>query len=143
MNPQLKDALFRLATGIHIELFRRTGGRIGSQAGKLPMLLLTTTGRKSGQPRTVPLAYLADGDRKVLVASFGGDDRHPQWYRNLEASGEATIQIGSETQKARAVTASPEERAELWPKVVALYGGYAGYQKKTTREIPLVILTPV
>lgn len=142
MNPKLKDTLARAATAVHVELFRRTGGRLGSRAGKMRMLLLTTAGRRSGEPRTVPLGYVEDGDRKVLVASYGGDDRHPQWYRNLLASPEATIQVSAETQRVRAATATPEEKARLWPRVVAAYPGYASYQQKTQREIPLVILTP-
>jgi deazaflavin-dependent oxidoreductase (nitroreductase family) len=106
------------------------------------MLLLTTTGRRSGKRRTTPLGYLPDGDRRILVASFGGDDRHPQWYLNLKAHPEAEIQVGSETQLVRAATATVEEKAELWPRVVELYSGYEGYQRRTTRDIPLVILTP-
>lgn len=142
MNPQLKDALFKWGTAVHIQLYRWTGGRLGGGAGKVPMLLLTTTGRRSGKRRTTPLGYLPDGDRRILVASFGGDDRHPQWYLNLEAHPEAEIQVGSGTQLVRAATATPEEKAELWPRVIELYSGYEGYQRRTTRDIPLVILTP-
>ena len=141
--PKVKDALFKAFTPIHNELYRRTGGRLGGQAGRLPMLLLTSTGRRSGQPRTTPLGYLPDGDRMVVIASYGGDDRHPQWYLNLQANPEASVQVGSETRRVRAATATAEEKAELWPRVVALYAGYAGYQQMTSRDIPLVILTPV
>ena len=143
MNPKVRDALFKAGSAVHTELIRRTGGKVGAKMGRLPLLLLTTTGRKTGQPRTSPLGYLPDGDRYIVIASFGGDDRMPQWYLNLEANPEATIQIASETKKVRAATATPEEKAALWPRVVDLNPGYAGYQKKTDRDIPLVILTPV
>ena len=142
MNPKVKDGVFKAFTTVHRELFRRTGGRVGGRAGKAPMLLLTTKGRSSGKPHTVPLMYIEDGDRKLLVASFGGDDRDPQWFKNLMASGEATIEVGREKQQVRAVKATPEEKAELWPRVVAAYSGYASYQRKTQRDIPVVILTP-
>ncbi len=142
ITPRVKDALFKVGASVHNELYRRTGGKVGGQAGGLPMLLLTTTGRKSGQPRTTPLGYLADGDRMVLVGSYGGDERHPQWYLNLRAHPDATVQVGAETKRVRAVTATPEEKAVLWPRLVTLYPGYARYQEKTTRDIPLVILTP-
>ena len=142
MTPKLKDALFRMGTAVHTDLYRWTGGRVGGKAGRMPMLLLTTTGRKSGRPRTTPLGYLSDGERMVLVASYGGDDRHPQWYRNLQANPEATVQVGAVTRRVRAATATAEQKAALWPRVVALYRGYDAYQRKTNRDIPLVILTP-
>jgi deazaflavin-dependent oxidoreductase (nitroreductase family) len=142
ITPRVKDVLFRMGTAVHTDLYRWTGGRLGGRAGRMPMLLLTTTGRKSGRARTTPLGYLPDGDRMVLVASYGGDDRHPQWYRNLQANPEATVQVGAQARRVRAATATAEEKAELWPRVVALYPGYGAYQRKTTRDIPLVILTP-
>jgi deazaflavin-dependent oxidoreductase (nitroreductase family) len=142
VNPELKDAMFKAATAAHIQLYRWTGGRLGGRAGKAPMLLLTVTGRKSGRPRTTPLVYLPDGDRRILIASFGGDDRHPQWYLNLQANPEATVQIGAETHRVRAATATAEEKAELWPRIVQIWPGYEGYQRKTERDIPVVILTP-
>ena len=141
-RERLKDTVARGVTALHTQLYRRTGGRLGSQVGKTPMLLLTTTGRRSGQPRTVPLAYLREGDRWILVASYAGDDRDPQWLQNLRAHPEASIEVGSETHRVHASVASPAEKAELWPRVVALYSGYAGYQDRTERDIPLVILSP-
>jgi deazaflavin-dependent oxidoreductase (nitroreductase family) len=139
----LKDVVFRVTTGIHRELYRRTGGKIGGKAGKVPMMLLTTTGRRSGQPRTTPLMCIADGGRYLAVASYGGDDRDPQWLKNLQANPEATIQIGADTIPVRAAVATPDEKAVLWPKVVAAYKGYDGYQRKTDRSIPVVILSPI
>jgi deazaflavin-dependent oxidoreductase (nitroreductase family) len=86
---------------------------------------------------------MADGDRWLLVASYGGDDRDPQWFQNLQANPEATIQLGAETIPVRATVATPEEKQELWPKAVSVYKGYEGYQRRTSREIPVVILTRV
>jgi deazaflavin-dependent oxidoreductase (nitroreductase family) len=147
VNPELKhkvkDALFVGATTVHKELYRRSGGRIAGKVGKVQMLMLTTTGRKSGRPRTTPLNYGIDGDRLVLVASFGGDDRHPQWYRNLEANPEVTVQIGTETRRMRAATATAQEKPRLWSLMTAGYPGYDGYQKKTGRDIPVVVLSPL
>ena len=137
----LKDVFARVVTGLHTQVYRRTGGKIGGKAGKSTMGLLTTTGRKSGQPRTTPLNIVADGDRWLLIASYGGDDRDPQWFKNLQANPEATIQLGAETIPVRATVANPEERKDLWPKVVSIYKGYDGYQRKTSRDIPVVILT--
>jgi deazaflavin-dependent oxidoreductase (nitroreductase family) len=141
----VKDALFRVATGLHTSLYRRTGGKIGGQiAGQIfksPFMLLTTTGRSSGQPRTVPLLCVQDGDRFLAIASFGGDDRHPQWFKNLQANPEATIELRGETIPVRATVATPEEKKALWPKVLTAYKGYANYQRKTERDIPVVILT--
>ncbi|HEV7861510.1 MAG TPA: nitroreductase family deazaflavin-dependent oxidoreductase [Acidimicrobiia bacterium] len=138
---KLKDTVFRVTTGLHRELYRRTGGKLGGKAGKMQMMLLTTTGRSSGQPRTTPLNCISDGDRFLAVASYGGDDRDPQWFKNLQAKPDATIQVGADTIPVRASVASPEERTELWPKVVAAYKGYDSYQRRTERSIPVVILT--
>jgi deazaflavin-dependent oxidoreductase (nitroreductase family) len=141
-RARLKDIAFRVVTTLHTEVYRRTGGKLGATArGVPPMVLLTTTGRRSGQPRTTPLAGLPDGDRYLLVASFGGDDRDPQWFKNLQANPEATIQVGGDTIRVRAKVATAEEKTALWPKVVAAYKGFESYQRKTSRDIPVVILT--
>jgi deazaflavin-dependent oxidoreductase (nitroreductase family) len=125
----------------HAVIYRATKGAVGHRfPGIPPMLLLEHVGAKSGRRRTSPLGYLADGDDVVIVASKGGHPRHPAWFHNLRASPDTTIQIGSERRPVRARVATPEERRRLWPKVVGLYGGYEGYQKRTKREIPLVIL---
>jgi deazaflavin-dependent oxidoreductase (nitroreductase family) len=144
MKLALKDAFAKQASALNIFLFRRTGGKIGGSMGKkAKILLLTTTGRKSGQPRTVPLVYTPDGDRLVLVASYGGDPRSPAWFHNLTANPLVTVEIGSEKKTMRAEVADADEKQRLWPMVVATYKGYEGYQRKTDREIPLVILTEV
>ncbi|MEW6476090.1 MAG: nitroreductase family deazaflavin-dependent oxidoreductase [Actinomycetota bacterium] len=142
-RSKLKDVFARAVTALHTQVYRRTGGKVGGKAGSVTMGLLTTTGRRSGRPRTTPLNIMADGDRYLLVASYGGDDRDPQWFRNLQANPEATVQLGADTFRVRASVASQEEKKTLWPKVVASYKGYEGYQRKTSRDIPVVILTRV
>src|SRR2546421_7000121 len=129
--------------GTHNALYRLTGGRIGHRMpGAPPMLLLDNVGARTGKKRTNALGYLADDGDYVVVASKGGWPKHPGWYHNLRANPDTTAQVGSRRLSVHAHTATPEERKRLWPKVVDLYGGYAGYQKKTDREIPLVILSP-
>ena len=140
-KTKLKDTFAKAVTALHTQIYRRTGGKVGAKIGPTNMGLLTTTGRKSGQPRTTPLNCTPDGDRWLLVASYGGDDRDPQWFKNIEANPEATLQIGAETFPVQATVASAEEKQSLWPKVVAAYKGYEGYQRKTSRDIPVVILT--
>ena len=128
---------------LHAQLYRLTGGRIGHRAGGLTNLLLTTTGRRSGRQRTVPLTYMADGDGYVLVASNGGADRDPAWWLNLERQPTATVQVGSETRDVVACQADAAERARLWPKLKAMNPFYARYETLTEREIPVVILRPL
>lgn len=132
----------RLVTGLHAAVYRLTRGRVGGRLGAMEQVLLTTTGRRSGAPRTTPLTVLVDGTRLVLIASNGGAPRHPDWYLNLVEDPRVTVQRGAERLALWARTASPDERAALWPRVVALYSGYATYQRRTTREIPLVICVP-
>lgn len=107
------------------------------------MLLLNTTGRKSGQRRTTPLLYLRDGEDFVVIASNGGAPKHPAWYFNLKANPETTVELGDREVRVRAEEASSEEKARLWPKVVEMYSGYEGYRRKTDREIPLIFLHPI
>ena len=127
----------------HTTAYRLTGGLVGHRfPGAPPSLLLDHVGAKSGTKRTTPLTYLADGDDFVLVASKGGNPHNPAWFHNLRAHPDVTVQVGSKHRAVRARVATPEERARLWPKVVDLYGGYASYQRRTEREIPLVILEP-
>jgi deazaflavin-dependent oxidoreductase (nitroreductase family) len=123
-------------------LYRLTGGRVGGMIRKAPVVLLTTTGRKSGQPRTAPLLALRDGENTVIVASNGGSDRHPVWWLNLQKHPEADLQLGSEKKRVRAERANDEEKARLWPRLVEMYSSYEDYQKKTERAIPVVILRP-
>jgi len=130
----------RLTGRLHVHVYRLLGGRIVGRIGKAPILLLTARGRRSGRPRTVPLLYVPDGASLAVVASFGGSPTHPGWYLNLSAHPGVTVEVGRERRQLRARTASPEERARLWPMFVESYGGYATYQRKTSREIPVVLL---
>lgn len=126
--------------------YRATGGRIGGKwrVGSafpwgIPVCLLTTTGRKTGRPRTLPLLFLEDGERVVLVASQGGLPTHPLWFRNITANPEVTVQIRSRVRTMRARVATPEERAEYWPRLLALYPDFDKYQAWTDRTIPVVL----
>jgi deazaflavin-dependent oxidoreductase (nitroreductase family) len=137
------DRAFREAIRAHTLAYRLSGGLVGRRIpGLPPMLLLDHVGAKSGQKRTTPLVYVPDGDDLVIVASRGGSQRHPAWFHNLRANPDTTVQVGRSRNSVRARVASPAERKRLWPKVVASYGGYADYQRRTSREIPLVILEP-
>lgn len=139
----LKDQTFKVWTGFHKLVFRATNGRIGGRGFGMPVLILTTIGRKSGQPReTMLTSPVQDGDTVVLVASFGGDDRHPAWYLNLRDNPDVEIVMQGHKRKLRARVAGADEKAELWPRITAAYKGYAGYQTKTDRDIPVVILEP-
>ena len=111
--------------------------------GLLPTLLLTTTGRKSGEPRALPLIYGTDGDRYVIIASKGGMPKHPVWFLNLEAKPECELQVGAKHLRARARVAEGEERERLWNAMVEVYPPYVDYQKNTERTIPVVVLEPV
>jgi deazaflavin-dependent oxidoreductase (nitroreductase family) len=108
----------------------------------MPVLLLTTTGRRSGKPRTTPLTFFRDGKDLVVIASNGGADRAPDWSLNLQQNPCAVVQIRTDELTVDASTASPEERERLWVGITATYPGYAAYQQKTTRQIPVLILTP-
>jgi proline iminopeptidase len=134
MNPA-----FRLLVDAHVGLFRRTGGKFGSWGGQL--LLLTTTGRKTGKQRTVPLRFIRDeAGHPVITASMGGAPQHPAWFENLSANSEVSYQTGAEEVRARAEVAPPDVRNRLWEKLIAVAPNFIGYQKKTTRVIPMVIL---
>jgi F420H(2)-dependent quinone reductase len=133
----------RRVMGLHTQVYRLSNGLIGHRfPGAPPMLLLEHVGAKSGVKRTIPLVYVDDGDDVVIVASKGGHPKNPAWYHNLRAHPETVVQIGRERRPVRARVATAQERRRLWPKAVATYGGYRGYQERTEREIPLVILEP-
>jgi deazaflavin-dependent oxidoreductase (nitroreductase family) len=141
--PNPKDVVVRGVTGRHSAIFRASNGRLLNKGMGMPVLELTTAGRKSGNRRTTMLTSpVRDGDMLVLVASYGGDDRHPAWFLNLRDNPDVEVTMGGETRPMRARAASADEKAELWPRVVAAYRGYAQYQTRTERDIPLVIVEP-
>jgi deazaflavin-dependent oxidoreductase (nitroreductase family) len=124
-------------------LYKVSKGRIaGSFLEGAPVALVTTIGRKSGEPRVVPLLFLREGNRVVLVASQGGSDKHPLWYLNLKANPKVTVQIKDEVLSLTARDATEQERAEYWPKLTAFYKGFDDYQSWTDRVIPVVICDP-
>ncbi|MFI6815083.1 nitroreductase family deazaflavin-dependent oxidoreductase [Nonomuraea sp. NPDC050328] len=125
----------------HIQSYVESDGAKGHSFHGAPTLLLTTTGRKSGLRRRTALIYGRDGDDYVIVASLGGSPTHPLWYLNLEADPRVEVQVKAERFKATARTATPEEKARLWPGLVKIFPNYESYQRKTTRDIPVVILT--
>ncbi len=139
----IANPIIKVMSRVNTWAYRATGGRLGGKfRGGAPVFLLTTVGRKTGRRHTLPLLYLRDGDAVVTVASKGGMDHHPLWYRNLVAHPDVEVQIGTEVRPGRARTASAAEKAALWPRLVAMYPDYADYQARTTREIPVVIITP-
>jgi deazaflavin-dependent oxidoreductase (nitroreductase family) len=139
----LYDAGLKAMNAFHRCLLALSGGRLGTSVVGMRAVELHTTGRKSGQRRSVLLtAPVYEDERIVLVASKGGDDRHPDWYRNLVADSNVEITVKGVTRPMRARTATAAEKAELWPAVVRAYRGYASYQKRTDRDIPLVIVEP-
>lgn len=136
--------MFKAANTVHGAVLRLTGGRIGGRGLGMPVLELTTTGRKSGRQHTVLLTSpLQEGDTIVIVASAGGNDQHPAWFLNVQTNPDVEVAFaGKPKQHMRAHVATPEERPALWERVTSAHKNYAGYQRKTSREIPLVVLEP-
>lgn len=142
MHPVVAS-VFGTALKLHQWIYETTDGRLGANLGGRPMLLLRTTGRKTGQPRTAALLYVEDGANRVVIASKGGAPQHPGWFHNLRAQPEVEIQIGRERHDVRARTAAGEERARLWAAADKVNGGlYSTYQSQTSREIPVIVLEP-
>ncbi len=127
---------------LNVPLYRATGGRLMGKVGKAPVLLLTTTGRKSGEPRIAPVLYLADGERLIVIGSNAGNARAPAWSLNLKANPDAEAEIGRERRRVRARVAEGEERAELWRRANDQYAGFDDYEGKTDRDIALFVLEP-
>jgi deazaflavin-dependent oxidoreductase (nitroreductase family) len=141
--------IIKWMSAANVWLYRRSNGRIGKtwRVGSalrhgVPVCLVTTTGRKSGLPRTVPLLHMTDGDNVILVASQGGLPENPQWYGNVVADPDVSVQFGGTTRRMRARTATPDERARLWPRLTDVYADFDSYQSWTDREIPVVICEP-
>jgi deazaflavin-dependent oxidoreductase (nitroreductase family) len=142
-SQAVTDVVVKVMNVVHRAALKATGGRLGKTVFGMEAVELHTTGRKSGQRRSVMLtAPIASADRVVLVASKGGDDRHPDWYHNLVADPSVELTQAGVTRKMTARTATADEKAELWPQITAAYKGYAGYQKRTDRDIPVVICEP-
>lgn len=135
-----RPCTIKALSGFHAALYRATRGRLGRRLAGHDILLLTTTGRRTGRPHTVPLLYLREGESLVLIASFGGHPRHPDWYQNLAAHPAGEVHIDGERFPVTARDATPEEHPRLWALAVAEYPGYADYQERTGRLIPVVLL---
>lgn len=126
-----------------IKEFRANQGKVGGQMANMPMLLLTTTGAKSGRTITKPLVYTKDGDRIVIIASFAGGPKNPPWYHNLVANPEATVEVGTERFRVKATVTSGEERQRLYNHQAEQMPIFVEYQQKTTRQIPVFVLTRI
>ena len=142
-QERMAKPIIRVMSAINTWLYRISGGRIGGKwMYGAPVMLMTTVGRRSGQPRTVPLLYLRDGERVIIVGSQGGMSKDPLWVGNIAANPDVEIEIGSERRSMRARRGSAEEKARYWPDLCRMYPDYADYQKRTTRDIPVLILEP-
>lgn len=136
----LRRASIKVMGRCHRAVYRLTRGRLLGRVAGMPVLLLTTTGRRSGRARTTPLTYFEAGDELVIVASNGGEERPPAWWLNLRAHPQAIIVIGTHSRAVTARAATDEEHERLWPVITATYPGYAAYARRTTRPIPVVLL---
>jgi deazaflavin-dependent oxidoreductase (nitroreductase family) len=141
-NSKVLAMLLKYFAKAHIWIYQRTDGRLGAKLLWFPAALVTTTGRKTGEPRIRPTLYLRDGDRVVLPASFGGRAEHPMWYRNLKADPKVHVQIRGEHLDLLARDATDDERKCYWPKLIRIYPPYRNYREATDRVIPLVVCEP-
>ena len=137
-----RRSMFRALSGVHRRIYRLSSGKIGGAVGEMPILLLTTTGRRTGRARTCPVGYVPEDGRLIVVASALGQAAHPAWYLNLRDNPRVAIQLGAETRAMVAATAEGEERERLWSRLVRGYPYFAEHQRKTSREIPVVLLRP-
>lgn len=140
--PPLVARLARAAISAHVALYRLSGGKVGGQAQHMPVLLLTTTGRKSGKPHTTALVYMPDGDDFVVVASNGGQAKLPNWWLNMRKSKQAQIEVERKRLRVSVQEANGEERQRLWSRIIAYRAGHEAYQERTPYPLPLVILHP-
>ncbi|ORB63364.1 nitroreductase family deazaflavin-dependent oxidoreductase [Mycolicibacterium tusciae] len=141
-NSRPLRAAMKYFARAHIWVYRRTNGRVGARLLWFPAALVTTTGRKTGRPRTTPTLYLADGDRVILPASFGGRDSDPAWYLNIESNPEVRVQIRDRQFDLIARDATVEERKRYWPSLIKMYPPYRGYREAADRVIPMVVCEP-
>jgi deazaflavin-dependent oxidoreductase (nitroreductase family) len=143
INSPFTDFFMKWMGRINTWMYRRNGGEgLGGTIQNRPIALLTTTGRKSGEPRVSPLLYLRDDDRVIVGASRGGSDKNPMWYLNLKANAEVSVQIKNEALDLTARDATDEERAKYWPQLVKMYPTFEDYQSWTDRTIPIIICDP-
>jgi len=143
LNSPFSDFFLKWMGRVNTFFYRRGGGEgLGSTFQNIPVALLTTTGRKSGQPRVSPLYFLHDGDRVIVAASRGGSDKNPLWYLNLKANSKVSVQIKKEVLDLIARDATDDERAHYWPQLVKMYPSYQDYQSYTDRTIPIVVCDP-
>ena len=137
------DMFFKIMTRIHIFLYRKSRGKIWNKMIGMPVLLLTTTGRKSGQPRTTPLVFQRDDDDYLIVASKGGSDSHPAWYFNLETTPEVRVEVGGQAFAARVTITKDEERDQIYERFKSISDNFVRYEQMAQRTIPVVRLTPI
>jgi deazaflavin-dependent oxidoreductase (nitroreductase family) len=141
-STSISAATLRRLGRLNVPVYRMTRGRLLGRVGRSPVLLLTTTGRKSGQRRTAPVLYMRDGERLVVIGSNAGNERPPAWALNLKANSEADIEVGGDRRSVRARVAEGEERAELWKRMNEQYGGFDQYRARTSRDIAVFVLEP-
>ena len=141
-GSRVRHRLLNVLSAANVWLYRLSGGRVGGRMGRAPVLLLHHVGRRSGTQRVVPLLFLAEGRRLVIVASKAGSVEHPAWYRNLMTKPETVVEVGSRRIRVRAREASAAERAAYWPRLVELYPSYDLYRQRTDRVLPVVVLEP-
>lgn len=142
MDSALVNTLLKIVTRIHIFLYRTSGGRLWGRQSGLPVLLLTTTGRKSGLERTTPVIHVREGDDYIIAASKGGSERHPAWYHNLKANPQVRLELGSDRHSARAIITEGEERDRLYALLEAGNSDFTTYKNRTDRQIPVIRLSP-
>jgi len=135
-------SMLRALGKLNVPVYRLTRGRLLGKVGRAPVLLLTSTGRRSGQPRTAPVLYLADGERVIVIGSNAGNTRAPAWSHNLKANPDAEIEIRGARRQVRARVAEGEERAELWRRMNEQYEGFDDYERQTARDIAVFVLEP-
>jgi deazaflavin-dependent oxidoreductase (nitroreductase family) len=142
LSMSMPAGLLRATGKLNVPIYRVTRGRLMGKVGRAPVLLLTSKGRRTGQPRTAPVLFLADGDCVVVIGSNAGNVNAPAWSHNLKANADAEIEIRGERRAVRARVAEGEERAELWRRMNAQYGGFEDYDHRTSREIAVFVLDP-
>jgi deazaflavin-dependent oxidoreductase (nitroreductase family) len=140
---RLMTAALRLFSHIHLLVYRHTGGAIAGRIYGNPVLLLTTTGRKTGKKRTTPLAYLNDDDTMIIIGGSAGGVEHPAWWLNLQANPEAEVQVGRRTLRVRATEATQQEQQRLWSRYPSMQARFAFMQRRMSRKIPVIVLHPL